>query len=139
MSMIYPASEPRNPGMFAHAAGLAAASVRYFKARATLLGIEAKEAGVNYGIASAFVIIALLLALLAYVFLVITAVFGVAALLESRNAWIGVMGATALLHAIGAAALVFMAKRRFKSSAFPITLEEFSKDQQWLTKHSSNH
>jgi hypothetical protein len=49
------------------------------------------------------------------------------------------MGVTALLHAIGAAALVFVAKRRFQSGAFPITLEEFSKDQQWLTRLSNNH
>jgi uncharacterized membrane protein YqjE len=137
--MIYRASEPRNPGMFAHAAGLAAASMRYFKARATLLGIEAKEAGLNYGIAAAIMVIALVLALLAYVFLIITAVFGVAALFESRNAWIGVMGVTALLHAAGAGVLVFIARRRFKSAAFPITLEEFSKDQQWLTRLSNNH
>ena len=125
--------------MFAHAAGLLAASVRYFKARATLVGIEAKEAGLNYGVATALVAAALLLALLAYVFLIITAVFGVAALFESRHAWIGVMGVTALLHAGGAALLILGAKRRLKAGAFPLTLEEFSKDQQWLSNLSKNH
>jgi len=124
--------------MLAHAAGLLAAFIRYFKARATLLGIEAKEAGINYGVAAAIVAAALVLALLAYLFLVIAAVFGVAALFENRNAWIGVMGVTALLHAIGAAALIFIAWRRFKSGVFPITLDEFSKDQQWLTRLSNN-
>jgi hypothetical protein len=49
------------------------------------------------------------------------------------------MGVAALFHAGGAAALVFYAMRRFKAGAFPITLEEFSKDQQWLTRLSSNH
>jgi uncharacterized membrane protein YqjE len=137
--MIYQASETRHPGMFAHAAGLLAALIRYFKARATLVGIEAKEAGVNYGVAAAFVVGALFLAVLAYVFLIITAVFGVAALFEGRNAWIGVMGVTALLHAAVAAVLVLIARRRFKAGAFPITLDELSKDQQWLTRISSNH
>ena len=137
--MIHQASDSRSPGMIAHAAGLLAAFVRYFKARAALFGVEAKEAGVNYGVAAAVVVIALFLAVLAYVFLVITAVFGIAALFEGRNAWIGVMGVAALFHAGGAAALVFYAMRRFKAGAFPITLEEFSKDQQWLTRLSNNH
>lgn len=137
--MIYQATESRHPGMFAHAASMLAALIRYFKARATLVGIEAKEAGVNYGVAAAFVVGALFLAVLAYVFLIITAVFGVAALFESRNAWIGVMGVTALLHAAVAALLVFIARRRFKAGAFPLTLDELSKDQQWLTKLSRNH
>jgi uncharacterized membrane protein YqjE len=125
--------------MFTHAAGLLAALARYFKARATLAGIEAKEAGLNYGMAVAFLVIALLLALLAYLFLIITAVFGVAALFDSRNAWIGVMGVTALLHAVAAASLVFIARHRFKTGAFPLTLEELSKDQQWLNNLSKNH
>ena len=137
--MIYQASESRHPGMFTHAAGLLAAVVRYFKARATLVGIEAKEAGVNYGVALAVIGAALLLALLAYVFLIITAVFGVAALFEGRNAWIGVMGVTALLHAVVAGLLIFIAVRRFKTGAFPLTLEEFSKDQEWLTNLSKKH
>jgi uncharacterized membrane protein YqjE len=137
--MIYQASESRRAGIFTHTAGVLAALVRYFKARATLVGIEAKEAGVNYGMAVAFVVAALLLGLLAYVFLIITAVFGVAALFEGRHAWIGVMGVTALLHAAGAGLLIFIALRRFKSGAFPLTFEEFSKDQQWLTRLSNNH
>jgi uncharacterized membrane protein YqjE len=136
--MISEASESRNAGMLTHAAALLAAVVRYFKARATLVGIEAKEAGINYGVAAAIVIIALFLAILAYVFLVITAVFGVAALFEGRNAWIGVLGVTALLHAIIAASLVFIAMRKLRAGAFPLTLEEFSKDHQWLTRLSSN-
>ncbi|HET6407484.1 MAG TPA: phage holin family protein [Chthoniobacteraceae bacterium] len=131
--------ETRSRGIFANAAGLLAAFVRYFKARMTLLGIEAKEAGINYGVAAAIVVLALFLAVLAYVFLIITAVFGIAALFDGRNAWIGVMGAAAVLHAGGAAVLVFLALRRFKAGAFPVTLEELSKDQQWLTKLSSNH
>src|SRR5688572_18992026 len=130
--MILQDSESRQPGLVAHATGLLAAFVRYFKARATLLGTEAKEAGDKYGIAAAVIIVALVLALLAYVFLIITAVFAVAALFEGRNAWIGVMGVTALLHAVGAAFLVLVAKRRFQAGAFPVTLDELSKDHQWL-------
>lgn len=139
LHMISQASETPHPGLFAHAAGLLAALIRYFKARAALVGIEAKEAGANYGMAVAFVAAALLLGLLAYVFLIITAVFGVAALFEGRHAWIWVMGATALIHAAAAGLLIFIAMRRFKTGAFPLTFEEFSKDQKWLTRLSNNH
>lgn len=137
--MTHHASESGQPGIFTHTAGFLAATVRYFKARATLVGIEAKEAGFNYGVAAGVIAAALLLALLAYVFLIITAVFGVAALFESRNAWIGVMGITALLHAIVAGLLIVIARRRFKAGMFPMTFEEFTKDQEWLTKLSKNH
>ncbi len=130
---MHPSRHPATTGTLAHAAGFFASTARYLKARLTLATLEAREAGAHYGIAAGMAVGALFVAVLGYVFLVITAVFAVAAMFESRHAWIWVMGGAALLHLAGAGALVFLAWQRVKTGAFTATLEEFKKDQQWLT------
>ena len=128
----------RNPsspaGLFSHGASTIAATVRYFRARLALAGIEAREAGVHYGVAAAMVAGALFIAILGYVFLIITLVFAIAAAFDSARAWLGVMGVAALLHLGGAAALVWLASRRVGKGAFHETLAELKKDQLWLTQ-----
>jgi len=119
-------------GILAHGAGFVAASLRYCRARLTLAGIEAREAAVRYGIAAALVAVALFIAVLGYVFLVITLVFAIAAALDTPHAWIWVMAGAALLHLGLAAGLVWFAWTRAKAGAFPFTVAEFRKDQQWL-------
>ena len=123
-----------SPGLFAHGASSLAATLRYAKARLALAGIEAREAGAHYGLAAAMIAGALFIAVLGYVFLVITLVFALAAAFDSAHAWLWVMAAAALLHLAGAAALVWLASRRLGQGAFPETLAEFQKDQQWLTQ-----
>ena len=110
----------------------------YLSARLKLVGIEAKEAGAHYGVAAAMIAVSLFIAVLGYVFVVITLVFGIAAAFEAEYAWIFVMGGAALLHLGGAAALVCLALRRVRSGAFSGTLEEFRKDQEWLSKLANN-
>lgn len=121
-------------GTCAHFSGLLSSTAQYFSARLALLGIEAREAGAHYGMAAAMVAAGLFIAVLGYVFLVITAVFAIAAAFESRHAWIVVLGGAALLHFAGAAALGVLARRQMRIGAFSGTLEELKKDQQWLTK-----
>ena len=121
-------------GIFTHGAATLAAAVRYAKARLTLAGMEAREATGHYGLAAVMIGTALFIAVLGYVFVVITLVFAIATAFDSPHAWLGVMGATALLHLAGAAALVWLAVRRLSKGAFPLTLEELRNDQQWLTQ-----
>lgn len=123
-----------NTGTFAHLSGVLSSVAQYLSARLALVGIEAKEAGAHYGMAAAMVAVGLFIAVLGYVFLVITAVFGIAAAFEAKHAWIVVLGGAALLHLGGAVALVALARRQVKIGAFSGTLEELKKDQQWLTK-----
>jgi uncharacterized membrane protein YqjE len=132
-------SNGSNAGLFADSAELLGSVLRYFKARAALFSIEAKEAGMHYGLAGAFVAAALVLVFLGYVFLIITAVFGIAALLGGGNAWIAVLGVAALLHLGGAFGLVLAARKKVQGGAFHITAEELSKDREWLTSFSRNH
>ncbi len=122
------------PGLFAHSAALLAATARYGRARLSLLGIEAREAIARYGLAASLIAGALFVAVLGYVFLVITVVFAVAAAFDAAHAWLWVLAAAALLHLGTAAALVWIAWTRVQAGAFPATLEEFRKDQQWLTQ-----
>ena len=126
-------------GLFTHGAATLAAAVRYVKARLSLAGIEAREAGAHYGLAAVMVGAALFIAVLGYVFLVITLVFAIASAFNSDHAWLWVMAAAALLHLAGAAALLWLAMRRVGKGAFPMTLAEFQKDQQWLTQLTKKH
>ncbi len=127
----------QNSGTIAHFAGLLSCAAQYLSARLALIGVEAKEAGAHYGTAAAMVAVGLFIAVLGYVFLVITAVFGIAAAFDTKHAWIIVLGGAALLHLGGAVALVVLARRKVRAGAFSVTLDELKKDQQWLATLAS--
>jgi uncharacterized membrane protein YqjE len=129
---------PSRPGTFGHVTGLFSSTIKYLKAHAELFAIEAKEAGINYGIAAGLVVGGLIAVLLGYVMLIITIVFALSLLFGGGNAWIAVMGGAALLHLGGAVLLVMMAKKRTQASPFPETREELKKDQSWLTQLKSS-
>ena len=122
------------PYTFAHLSGLLSGTAQYIKARLALLTLEAKSAGIRYGVALALGVAGLFIAVLGYVFLVITAVFGIAAAWEWQYAWIAVLGIAALLHFGGAAALILVALKRIKAGAFEDTIKELKKDQEWLSQ-----
>src|SRR6187551_3741623 len=119
-----PTTNGSNAGLFADSAELLGSLLRYLKARAALFSIEAKEAGLHYGLAGAFVAAALVLVFLGYLFLIITAVFAIAALFGGGNTWIAVLGVAALLHLGGAVGLVLAARKKVQAGAFQITAEE---------------
>ena len=127
-------SAPGRAGTFSHLAGFLGSAAQYLRARLALIGIEAKEAGAHYGVAAAMAAAGLFVALLGYVFLIITLVFGIAASFDWRHAWIVVLGGAALVHMGGAVALLLLARRRMRAGTFPISLDEFKKDQEWLTR-----
>ena len=124
---------PEPPGPFAHSLAWLAAALKYGRARAALAGIEAREAGLHYGVVFALFVTALLLVLIGYVFLIVAAVFGVAQMLGQGVSWISVMAVAAVLHMAAAVALALIARRRLKAAAFPLTAAELKKDQLWLT------
>jgi uncharacterized membrane protein YqjE len=124
-------TDPRT-GTFAHLSGFLSCIAQYVSARLSLIGIEAKDAGLLYGTAAAMVAGALFVAVLGYIFLVITAVFGIAAAFDAKHAWIVVLGVAAALHLGGAVVLVLLARQRVKGGVFASTLEELKKDQTWL-------
>lgn len=126
-------SSANSTRLIAHAAGLLATILQYLKARLTLATLEAKAAGAHYGLAGVMVAGALFIAVLGYIFLIVTAAFAIAAAFGGGSAWIAVMGGAAFLHLGGAGLLLWLARRRCKTGAFEDTLAELKKDQQWLT------
>jgi uncharacterized membrane protein YqjE len=132
--MTRDAIHPSKPGTFAHVTGLFSSSLKYLKAHAELFAIEAKEAGINYGIAAGLAVGGLVAVVLGYIMLVITIVFALSLLFGGGNAWIWVMGGAALVHIGAAVALVLVAKNRLKTAAFPETMEELKRDQSWMTQ-----
>lgn len=129
-----PAPVSTKPHSFAHLSGLLGTVAQYLKARLALLSVEGKSAGRQYGLALALGVGGLLIAVLGYVFFVITAVFGIAAAWDWGYAWIVVLGVAALLHLGGAVTLVLLARQLIKASVFEGTIEELKKDQEWLTQ-----
>jgi uncharacterized membrane protein YqjE len=75
---------------------------------------------------------ALFIAVLGYIFLIVTIVFAVGLAFDQEHAWVAVLGVTAFLHLAGAGLLAFSAKRKLGGSAFPETLAELERDRQWL-------
>ena len=118
--------------MISHALGFTAEALRYIKARARLAALEAKAAGVQYGVAAALVAGALFIAVLGYIFLIVTAVFAIGLAFDHEHAWVAVLGVTAFLHLGGAVALVLIAKNRVSDTPFPETLAEIERDRTWL-------
>ena len=124
-------------GLFAQLAALLAAKLAYLRARFELAAIEGKEALVNYGITLALAMGALVAIVFGYLFLVIALVFLVAWALGGGNAWIWVMLGAGVLHVIGAAGLALVARARLSRPAFAATMDEFKKDQEWLTTRAN--
>jgi uncharacterized membrane protein YqjE len=135
--MATSASQPRTSTL-THLAGLLRSMLRYLLARLSLAGLEAKEAGAHYGIAAGLLVAGLFVAVLGYVFLVTTAVFGIAAAFDGRHVWIWVMAGAALLHIGGAVALIVCGVRRMRTGAFSSTIAEFQKDKEWLNHLANN-
>ena len=128
---------PLRTGTISHFAGLLRNVMQYLSARLALAGLEAKEAGAHYGVAAVLIAGGIFVAVLGYVFLVTTAVFGIAAACGGKHAWIWAMAGAAILHLGGAAALIFLGYRRMRTGAFSSTREEFNKDKAWLN-HLAN-
>jgi len=119
-------------GIFGHFSALLAAKLGYLRARLKLAGIEGKEAAVHGGIILGLAIGALVLVIFGYFLLVIGLVFLVALAFGGGTAWIWVLLAAAVLHFLGAVIFLLIAKARLGIPVFPLTLDEFKKDQEWL-------
>jgi len=118
-------------GLFAHVSALLAAKLAYLKARLELAGLEGKEAALHLAVILGLAIGGLILAVFGYFFFVLAVVFLVA-LAFGSGSWVYVLVGAALLHFIGAVALVLIARVKLGMPLFPLTLEELKKDQQWL-------
>jgi uncharacterized membrane protein YqjE len=132
MSSETPSS--RNPaghsGLLANVLGLLSAIVEFFEIRFALAAQESKAAALQLLILVGCVIAALALCVMGYVFLIVSAVAGIAHLLGTS--WPVVALVVALLHFIIAGVLLLVARSRITKPMFPDTRDELKKDREWL-------
>ena len=132
MSSESPSS--RNPagrsGLIDNALGLLSAIVEFFEIRFALAAQESKAAALQLLILVGCVIAALALCVMGYVFLIVSAVVGVAHLLGIS--WPVVALVVALVHFIIAGALLLVARSRITKPMFRDTRDELKKDREWL-------
>lgn len=121
-------------GPLGHFSALFAAKLSYLQARLKLAGIEGKEAAIHGSIIVGLAIGGLIALVFGYFLLILAAVFLVALAFGGGNSWIWVLLGAAVLHFLGAVAFVLLAKAKLRGPLFPLTVEEFQKDQEWLKK-----
>jgi uncharacterized membrane protein YqjE len=127
------ASTAKARGLLAEFAALLGAKLAYLRARFELAGIEGKEALANLAIILALAVGALVVVVFGYFFVVTALVFLIAWACGGGNAWIWVMIGAGVLHFIVAAGLGLAIRMRLDRRMFEATLDEFRKDQEWLT------
>ena len=124
----------RNPaghsGLLDNALALISAVVAFFEGRFVLLAQESKTAAVQLLILVGCIIAALALCLMGYVFLIVSAVVGLAHLLGTS--WPVVALVVALLHFIIAGVLLVVARSRITKPMFRDSIDELKKDREWL-------
>jgi uncharacterized membrane protein YqjE len=124
----------RNPaghsGLLDNALGLISAVVAFFESRFVLLAQESKSAAVQLLILVGCIIAALALSVMGYVFLIVSAVVGIAHLLGTS--WPVVASAVAVVHFIIAGILLVVARSRITKPMFRASIDELKKDREWL-------
>jgi len=124
----------RNPaghsGLLDNALGLLNAVVEFFESRFVLVAEESKSAALQLVIVVGCVIAALGLCGMGYVFLIVSAVVGIAHLLGTS--WAVVALVVGVVHFIVAGVLLVVARSRITKPMFQDSRDELKKDREWL-------
>jgi uncharacterized membrane protein YqjE len=132
--MISETPRSRNPaghtGLLANLLALASALAEFFESRFALVAQESKAALVQVLVLAACLILALFLFVLGYVFLISSAIVGVAHL--AGISWVWIALAAAGVHFLIALVLLLVARSRITKPVFRATLAELKKDREWL-------
>jgi uncharacterized membrane protein YqjE len=117
-------------GLLDNALALISAVVEFFEIRFAMVAQESKAAALQMLILVGCVIAALALLVMGYVFLIVSAVVGIAHLLGTS--WPVVALVVALVHFIIAGVLLLVARTRITKPMFRNTVDELKKDREWL-------
>ena len=124
----------RNPaghaGLLHNLVALVNSLVGFLESRVALFAKESKTALVHVLVLVGCLVAAGILGLFGYVFLVASAVFGLAHALHVS--WVKISLGAALLHFILAFVCVMIAKARMHKPMFEMTSVELKKDREWL-------
>ena len=128
------ASRARNPaghtGLLDNLLALASALAGFFESRFALVARDSKAALVQAITLAACLSAAAVLFALGYIFLIVSAIVGVAHL--AGVSWLWIALATAGLHFLVALIFVLVARRRMTKPLFRATASELRKDREWL-------
>ena len=116
--------------MLENALALISAVAEFFESRFALVAQESKAAALQMLMLVGCVMAALALCVMGYVFLIVSAVVGVAHLLGTS--WPVVALVVALVHFIIAGALLLVARSRITKPMFRNSVDELKKDREWL-------
>src|SRR6059058_5031895 len=132
--MISETTRSRNPaghaGLLQNLLALTGALVDFFESRFALLAEESKAALVQLLVLASYLVLALILCAFGYVFLIASAVVGLAHLAGISWLWTALMAAGA--HFIVALVLLLVARSRMTKPLFRATVSEIKKDREWL-------
>jgi uncharacterized membrane protein YqjE len=134
--MISEAKRARSPagysGLLENLVALASALADFFESRFVLLAQESRVAFVQLLVLAICLILAAVLVAFGYIFLIITAIAGLAHLAGVSWLWITLVAAGA--HFVIALVLLLIARTRMTKPLFPATASELKKDREWLKK-----
>jgi uncharacterized membrane protein YqjE len=132
--MISETTRSRNPaghaGLLENLLALASALTEFFEGRFALFAQESKAALVQLLVLAACLILALVLCVSGYVFLIVSAVVGLAHL--AGISWVWTALAAAGAHFVVALMLLLVARSRMTKPLFRATLTELKEDHEWL-------
>jgi uncharacterized membrane protein YqjE len=132
--MISESSRSRNPaghaGLLENLLALVSALAEFFESRFALVAQESKAAAVQVLILVGCLILALVLCVLGYVFLIVGVVVGLAHL--AGTSWPVVALVAAAVHFLIALVLLLVARSRITKPLFRTTIAELKKDREWL-------
>ena len=132
--MAEEATRSRNPaghaGLLDNLLALASALAGFFESRFAVFSKESKAALVQMLGLAACLIAAVMVVAIGYIFLIVSAVAGLAHL--AQVSWLWVTMAAAGMHFLIALALLLVARSRMKKPLFRATASELKKDREWL-------
>lgn len=124
----------RNPaghaGLVNNLVSLANSLAAFFETRIGLFARESKTAILHLLLLAAAVVGALVFVASGYVFLIVSAIFGIAHAMGVSWVWIAL--AAAIFHFVLAAACGFFARTQLAKPMFGASMAELKKDRQWL-------
>jgi uncharacterized membrane protein YqjE len=123
-------------GIFGSALALLGALIGFIESRGALIAAESKTALVQFAIAAICLIAALMLLGFGYVFLIATAIVGIAHLAQISWLWTALIAAG--LHFILALFLLIIVRNKMTKPLFRATAAELKEDREWLRQIGTN-
>jgi len=123
-------------GIFGSALRLLSALIGFIESRAALIASESKSALIQFAIAAICLIAALMLLAFGYIFLVASAIVGIAHLAHISWLWTALIAAG--VHFILALLLLLIVWSRATKPVFRATVVELKEDRKWLREIGTN-